>query len=117
MHPKDALGRFGEDLAVRHLESQGCVVVERNWRCARGEIDIVARDGGTLIICEVKTRRSTMFGAPVEAVTPRKLRRLRSLALAWITEHGVHAPHIRLDVIGVLAEDSRSPIIHHVRGA
>ena len=68
MHAKDALGRYGEDLAVRHLESLGMTVVARTWRCALGELDIVARDGARLVVCEVKTRRTDRFGAPVEAV-------------------------------------------------
>ena len=68
MHPKDALGRYGEDLAAEHLRRQGLTVLARNWRCARGELDIVARDGSALVICEVKTRRGTGYGHPVEAV-------------------------------------------------
>ena len=66
---KDALGRYGEDVAARHLLSEGFVVLDRNWRCDVGEIDIVARDGDTLVVCEVKTRSGTGFGSPLEAVT------------------------------------------------
>lgn len=76
------LGRYGEDVAVRHLHDQGLVILERNWRCRAGEIDIVARHGDVLVFCEVKTRRSDRFGSPVEAVTPRKLARMRVLAAA-----------------------------------
>ena len=75
MRAKDALGRYGEDVAARHLIEQGIVVLERNWRCDAGEIDIVGRDGQVLVICEVKTRRGTGYGTPIEAVTPRKLAR------------------------------------------
>lgn len=117
MHPKDALGRYGEDLAAEHLRGQGLTVLARNWRCARGELDIVARDGSALVVCEVKTRRGTGYGHPVEAVGPRKLRRLRELALRWLDEQQVHAPEIRIDVIGVLQPLSGPAVIHHIRGA
>ena len=64
MRAKDAVGRYGEDVAARHLTEAGLVVLERNWRCREGEIDIVARDGDVLVVCEVKTRRSTTYGTP-----------------------------------------------------
>lgn len=117
MHPKDALGRYGEELAAEHLRRQGLTVLARNWRCPRGELDIIARDGSTLVVCEVKTRRGTGYGAPVEAVGPRKLRRLRELALRWLDEQQVHAPEIRIDVIGVLRPQAGPTVITHVRGA
>lgn len=116
MHPKDALGRYGEDLAARYLQRQGLTVLARNWRCPRGELDILARDGSALVVCEVKTRRGTAYGLPVEAVGPRKLRRLRELALRWLDEQQVHVPEIRVDVIGVLQPVSGPPVIHHLRG-
>lgn len=115
MHRKDALGRFGEDLAARHLVDTGAVILDRNWRCRAGELDIVARDGDALVICEVKTRSSDRYGTPLEAITNRKLRNLRSLALAWITEHAVNAGTIRLDVIGITTSGPGAPVIHHLR--
>lgn len=116
MRAKDALGRYGEDLAVRHLEHAGITVLERNWRCTLGELDVIARDGDCLVVCEVKTRRSTAYGTPVEAVTPRKARRLRRLALQWLDERQVFAPTIRFDVIGVLQPSDGPASIVHVRG-
>ena len=79
-------------------------MLERNWRCAQGEIDIVALDGDCLVVCEVKTRRGSAFGDPVEAVTSRKAARLRRLAACWLAEHGgvQRAADVRVDVIGVL---------------
>ena len=70
-----ALGRYGEQLACRYLSDTGFRILDRNWRCARGEIDIVARDAADLVVCEVKTRSGAQFGAPFEAVTRQKLRR------------------------------------------
>ena len=116
MHPKDALGRYGEELAAEHLRGLGLTVLARNWRCARGELDIVAREGAALVVCEVKTRRGTGYGDPVEAVGPRKLRRLRELALRWLDDQQVHVPEIRIDVIGVLQPPSGPAVIHHIRG-
>jgi putative endonuclease len=82
MRATDAVGEYGERLAVRHLESVGFVVLARRWRCARGELDIIAVDDGCLVVCEVKTRRSVNAGEPAEAVTPAKLARLRQLTLS-----------------------------------
>jgi putative endonuclease len=116
MRAKDALGRYGEELAVRHLERLGLAVLDRNWRCKHGEIDIVARDGSTLVICEVKTRSSTAFGSPIEAVTPYKMKRLRRLAMLWLDEHEVHLPGIRIDVVGIIRPVDGQPSLTHLRG-
>ncbi len=114
--PKDALGRYGEDLAVRHLEQDGITVIERNWRCALGELDVIAREGSSLVVCEVKTRRSAAYGDPLEAVSPRKTRRLRRLVLHWLDERQLHVPVIRFDVIGITAPVTGAPVVRHVRG-
>jgi putative endonuclease len=111
------LGRFGEDLAVRHLVAAGAEILDRNWRCRDGELDVVAREGDALVFCEVKTRRAVGFGHPVEAVTPDKQRRLRVLAQRWLAAHDEHAPDLRFDVVGVLMRPSRPALITHLRGA
>jgi len=111
-----ALGRFGETYAARHLVQQGLVLLDRNWRCEAGEIDLVLRDGRALVVCEVKTRSSTTFGSPVEAVSEAKAERLRRLADRWLEEHGVRPPEVRLDVVGVLVPRTGRPQVEHVRG-
>lgn len=116
MNGTQALGRYGEDVAARHLQECGLVVLDRNWRCDAGEIDIVARDGDVLVVCEVKTRRGLGYGEPVAAVTARKLRRLRSLALRWVDERGVHPTDIRFDVVGVLQPAVGRAVVEHLRG-
>lgn len=117
MRAKDVTGRWGEDLAVAHLQAAGLTVVERNWRCAEGEIDIVAREGPCLAFCEVKTRSSTAFGDPAEAVVGRKYRRLRGLARRWLLEHpDVHVPEIRLDVVAIVRPRVGAPTVRHLRG-
>jgi putative endonuclease len=116
MRRKDALGIYGEQVAAHFLERQGMVIVERNWRCDLGEIDIIARDGGTLVICEVKTRASAGHGSPLEAISARKVRRLRSLAIRWLEANSVHAPFLRFDAVGVTQSRTGCPDIRHVRG-
>jgi putative endonuclease len=115
MKPKDALGKYGEEIAVQHLTVKGLVILERNWRCEIGEIDVVAREGSDLVVCEVKTRRSEAFGAPLEAVSARKVRRMRSLALRWLDNKSVSPRLIRFDVVGIVQPLVGPPIITHVR--
>lgn len=113
-----ALGRYGEALAVRYLRELGMEVLDRNWRCEHGEVDVVARDGDCLVICEVKTRRSAGFGEPVEAVTFAKAMRLRRLAAAYVKGHGGggHAAQVRVDVVGILCRPGRPAVLRHVIG-
>lgn len=110
------LGDYGERLAARYLAERGLTVLERNWRCAHGELDLVAREGDCLVFCEVKTRRSQRFGAPVEAVTPRKAARLRRLAAAWLREHDERGERIRIDVIGILRPAQGPARLRHLVG-
>jgi putative endonuclease len=113
---RSAVGRYGEDVAARHLVEAGMVMLARNWRCELGEIDLVARDGSALVVCEVKTRRGLDFGTPLEAVTLRKLARLRRLAARWVAESGLHPPEVRIDVVGVLVRSSGAAVVEHLRG-
>ncbi|MGL5908498.1 MAG: YraN family protein [Phycicoccus sp.] len=113
---RGALGRYGEQLAERYLRDVGLQVLDRNWRCEHGEIDIVAADAACLVVCEVKARSSTGYGSPVEAVTTAKALRLRRLAAAWLAGHDVHRDQVRIDVIGVLCRPGRPPVVRHVVG-
>ena len=110
-----SLGSYGERVAAQRLVEQGMVVVDRNWRCDLGEIDLVLRDGDVLVVCEVKTRSSEAFGHPLEAVGPTKGARLRSLAALWVEEHGVHPHDIRIDLVGVLLAERGPAVVEHVR--
>lgn len=111
-----ALGQYGENLAVTHLESLGMVVLQRNYRCRFGEIDIVARDGSTLVICEVKTRTNIRYGTPFEAITGQKAARLRRLASHWLSDHDVSPPSVRIDVVSVLVPGKGAPCVERVSG-
>lgn len=113
---RTALGAYGEALAARHLLAQGMLLLDRNWRCDLGEVDLVLRDGPALVVCEVKTRTSTAFGSPLEAVTAPKAARLRRLAARWLADHDVRPPEVRIDLVGVLVPP-RGPVeLEHVRG-
>lgn len=112
-----ALGDYGERIAADRLVSAGMTILDRNWRCPEGEIDIVARDGDVLVVCEVKTRRGNGFGGPLEAITPVKAQRLRRLAACWLRAHDVRPAEIRIDAIGVLRPDRGPAEVDHLRGA
>lgn len=111
-----AVGDYGEQVACDYLARAGYEVVDRNWRCAGGELDIVARKDAVLVFCEVKTRRSTRFGTPAEAVTRPKAARLRRLAVAWLRAHGQRVDRIRIDVVSVLLPASGPAQVEHLQG-
>jgi len=111
-----ALGRYGESVAARHLAERGMVVLDQNWRCPAGEIDLVLRDGQVLVICEVKTRTSNDYGTPHEAVTSEKVQRLGRLAVAWVAAHAATPAEVRLDLVAVLRPVRGPAVVEHVRG-
>ncbi|HZJ06103.1 MAG TPA: YraN family protein [Nocardioidaceae bacterium] len=111
-----SLGAYGEALAARHLTVAGMVLLDRNWRCDLGEIDLVLRDGRILVVCEVKTRSSLAFGSPVECVSEQKAARLRRLAARWLAAHAIHPDEIRIDLVGVLVPAAGPAQVEHVRG-
>ncbi|PSL39774.1 putative endonuclease [Labedella gwakjiensis] len=116
MARKDELGRRGEDLAVVFLERSGYEILARNWRSRTGEIDIVARKETVTAIVEVKTRTSVVSGHPFEAITFRKLSRLRALAAEWSAADGGGASLLRIDVIGVVAPVDAPAVVEHLTG-
>jgi putative endonuclease len=116
MKAKDLFGRQGEILASDFLVAQGMRIVDRNWRCPEGEIDIVAIDGDTLVVAEVKTRRSLDYGHPFEAVGTAKLARLHRLAHSWSREHELRLAHRRVDVVAVVDDGIGEPVLEHLRG-
>jgi putative endonuclease len=109
-------GASGEELACRYLVKRGFVVVERNYRCRVGEIDVVARDGDTFVFVEVKERGDASHGAAVEAVTVSKRRRVIRAAQLWAASHGASESPIRFDVVAIDWE-GQQPVVRHDRGA
>jgi putative endonuclease len=121
MRVKDAVGRFGEDVAARHLEAAGLEILARNWRCREGELDLIARDGAQVVFVEVKTRSSLAYGTPAEAVHRVKSARIRQLALRWILEQRERGgtqfwTALRFDVITVVRSPSGLQV-EHLAGA
>lgn len=119
MAEKDERGRAGERRAAAHLRAQGYDVVDANWRCAQGEIDLVAVRGAQLVVVEVKTRRSDLFGHPLEAIDERKRARLWRLAMAWIVAHPdmARGRRLRLDAIAILGDDPDTATLEHLEDA
>lgn len=118
MRTKIETGRLGESLAVRYLELNGFRVLDRNWYGPAGELDVVAYDAGedAVVGVEVKTRRTATYGSPAEAVTPRKVHRMRVLLAQWLAAHDVHARSLRLDVVAVELLPAGPPRIEHLAG-
>ena len=111
------LGKRGEDAAVSFLEHKGVEILERNWRCSYGEADIIALDGGTLVFCEVKTRRSSAAGIPEEAITEAKQKRYRRLARVFYNRSETRYSDIRFDVIAIYAFSESQALLRYTRGA
>ena len=120
MRVKDAVGRYGEQLAEARLRAAGMTVLDRNWRCREGELDLVVRDGATVAFVEVKTRSTPAFGDPAEAVTPVKAARIHRLAMRWLAENRERcagAPAVRFDLVTVLRLAPGGPRVEHLIGA
>ncbi|HEY5318119.1 MAG TPA: YraN family protein [Solirubrobacteraceae bacterium] len=114
------LGQHGERLAAEHLTRLGYEIVERNYRTRWGELDIVAFDGTTLAFCEVKTRRLSPSGGPLEGLRAPQRQRLRKMAGAWLIDR-TNRPHsdlIRFDAIGITIDATgRLVSLEHIEGA
>lgn len=117
MAAKDELGRAGEDRAAEHLRRLGYQILDRNWRCDQGELDIVARGHGTLAFVEVKTRRTLDYGHPFEAIDERKRQRLWRLVHAWVRVHPLasRGMPLRLEAIGIVGDDPAKGTLEHLR--
>lgn len=111
------IGRRGEDAAAAYLERIGMSLEARNWRCPMGEIDIVAREGESLVLCEVKTRRSERAGTAEEAVSATKQRKLVRLAEAYLASGGRAPGLVRFDVIAIRVLSDDRALLRHYRGA
>ena len=112
------LGAMGEALAVDHLTRMGLRIVNRNWRCRYGELDVIACDEATrtVVFVEVKTRTGDGFGGLPHAVTQRKVRRLRRLAGLWLAGQDERWAAVRIDMVGVRIGRRRTPEITHLQG-
>ncbi len=125
MRANNAIGAYGERIAVQHLEDAGYTIVDRNWRCDVGEIDVVALAPTTgrggprhLVVCEVKTRRGLGYGSGFDAVTPDKAARLRRLGMRWLEQSDAPpGAALRFDVVAVHLPRRGQPRVEHLQGA
>lgn len=108
-----SLGSYGEELAERFLINKGYKILDRNFRCRRGEIDIIAMDGNILVFIEVKTRRNQKFGLPCEAITSKKLKHLKNAVSYYMMTSSGQQYDMRIDVIEILIIDGNK-FIHHL---
>ncbi len=115
--PRRGTGQSGEDAAVAYLEKRGFLIVERNWRCKAGEVDVVARDGETVVFVEVRTKSGGDYGSGIESVTPRKLQRVSRLGEYYLEIHNLKNVPARVDVIGIEPLPDGTFRIEHVRNA
>ena len=109
---KHVLGLYGERVAGQYLESLGYEIIERNWRCSIGEIDLIARDESRYVFVEVKTRNGAGFGHPFEAITEIKLGRLRKLVNAWCCSRKLSGIDVRIDAVSVLVNRGKIDLEH-----
>jgi putative endonuclease len=120
MQPKNgnsSLGNVGESIAATFLKGAGFSIVERNFRCVCGELDIIARDGRTIVFVEVKCRKNEIYGPPQLAVTPFKQRQISKAALVWLSKRRLYDAEARFDVIAIVLHESQLPEIEHIRNA
>jgi putative endonuclease len=113
---KQAIGREGEEIAEKYLKKQGCKILERNYRCPTGEVDLIVTDRKVIVFVEVKMRSGSRFGVPIESVHPQKQRRLIKAALWFLSQYNLHDREARFDVIGISAAGNK-PVIEHIRNA
>ena len=116
MADKDVFGRAGEERAARYFEERGFTLLDRNWRCRDGEIDLVVADGSAVVVVEVKTRRGEEFGHPFEAIDARKRVRLWRLAIAWAGAHReqLQGRRLRIDAIGLTGAVPATARLEHL---
>jgi putative endonuclease len=112
MTQKQFMGKYGEDLSAKYLQDRGYQIIERNWRCNLGEIDLIAKEGNRIIFVEVKTRNGSGYGHPFEAITALKVSRMRKLAAQWCAENKSAGSKVRLDAIAVLIQNGKVAIEH-----
>lgn len=112
-----SVGERGERIAEAYLRGQGFFILANNYRCKTGEVDIVAREGDTIVFVEVKSRRNLTYGPPQLAVTPFKQRQIARTALTWLAHHKKTNVNARFDVIAILAPEHEVPQIEHIRNA
>jgi putative endonuclease len=112
MSQKQFVGKYGEDLAAQYLEDRGYEILERNWRCAAGEIDLIAKQKEKIVFVEVKTRTGLGYGHPFEAITSAKSARMRKLVAQWCQQNQTSGLQVRVDAIAVMIRNGKVALEH-----
>lgn len=113
---KQVVGKEGEEIAEGYLKKKGFRMVERNYRCRGGEVDLIALDRRVIVFVEVKARNDASFGSPLESVHPRKQQRMTRAALIFLSEHKLHHRDARFDVVGISFAGG-APVVEHIQNA
>jgi putative endonuclease len=113
---KQIVGKEGEEIAEGYLKKKGFRMVERNYRCRGGEVDLIALDRRVIVFVEVKARNDASFGSPLESVHPRKQQRMTRAALIFLSEHKLHHREARFDVVGISFAGG-APVVEHIQNA
>ena len=116
MAAHNELGKWGEDTAAAYLEDQGYQIIERDWKSGHHDLDIVAKEGNTLVIVEVKTRRNRLFGDPEEAIDYKKRMSLQSAINHYVKSHRF-GNSVRFDIISIVGTIGSQPEIDHIKDA
>ncbi|MGZ7440591.1 YraN family protein [Paenibacillus sp. TH7-28] len=116
---RKARGREAEQAANDYLTALGYTILKRNWRCRSGELDLIAKDGDTIVIVEVRSRshRAAAFGTPAESITPRKIKQVRDTAAVYFHQTGQTLANVRFDVIAVTYSPGEQPKVEHIKNA
>lgn len=117
MGNRQTLGKMGEEVAANYLQKQGYQILDRNYRCSFGEIDIIARENNELVFIEVKTRTSIEFGLPQESVTKKKQLRIRKIAIHYLNNIHPGFSELRFDVVSILIQGNKAPKIEIIKNA
>lgn len=113
---KQVLGKEGERVAEQYLKNKGYKLIERNYRCALGELDLIVLDRRVVVFVEVKTRTGHGYGSPLEAVEFRKQRKMIRAAQYFLSEKKLHQRDARFDVVGI-SWPGRAPVVEHIENA
>jgi putative endonuclease len=110
-----SIGQRGEAIAALYLQTHGCSIISHNWRCAHGEIDLIVREGQTLVFVEVRTRHASSTEPAFESLTPAKQRRMAACAAQYLTDQGMDEAEWRIDAVAVALRHGQAPVIEHLR--
>jgi putative endonuclease len=107
-----SLGKTSEEIAVRFLKRNRFKIIERNFSCKVGELDIIAKDKNSFVFIEVRSTRGSLFHNPLDSITSSKINKLRILAQIWLKKYGINNATLRFDVIGIVHKDTNIEITH-----